>query len=63
MQEMWVRFLGQDGNPFQYSCLRNQMDRGVWHATAYEVAKSWTQGSNNLYIYKVKVKVKLLSHV
>ena len=30
MQETWVQFLGQEGNgnPPQYSCLENPMDRG-----------------------------------
>ena len=28
-----------NGNPFQYSCLGNSMDRGAWWATVYEVAK------------------------
>ena len=32
-----------NGNPFQYSCLENPMDRGTWQATVYCVAKSWTQ--------------------
>ena len=27
------------GNPLQYSCLGNLMDRGAWQATAYGVAK------------------------
>ena len=31
------------GNPLQYSCLENPMDRGAWWATVLEVAKSWTQ--------------------
>ena len=31
------------GNPLQYSCLENSMDRGGWWATAHRVAKSWTQ--------------------
>ena len=31
------------GNPFQYSCLENLMDRGAWWATVYGVAKSQTQ--------------------
>ena len=31
-----------DGNPLQYSCLENPMDRGTWHATVYRVTKSWT---------------------
>ena len=30
------------GNPFQYSCLENPMDRGAWQATVYGVTKSWT---------------------
>ena len=30
------------GNPFQYSCLENPMDRGAWWATVYRVAKSQT---------------------
>ena len=30
------------GNPFQYSCLENPMDRGVWWATVHGVTKSQT---------------------
>ena len=33
---------GGKGNPFQYSCLENPMDRGAWRATVHEVAKSRT---------------------
>ena len=33
---------GENGNPLQYSCLENPMDRGVWWATVHGVAKSWT---------------------
>ena len=32
-----------NGNPLQYSCLENSMDRGPWWATVHGVAKSWTQ--------------------
>ena len=35
-----------NGNPLQYSCLENPMDRGAWLATVYRVAKSWTQLSD-----------------
>ena len=28
-----------NGNPLQYSCLENPMDRGAWRATVYRVAK------------------------
>ena len=30
-----------NGNPLQYSCLENSMDRGAWHVTVHEAAKSW----------------------
>ena len=33
---------GGPGNPLQYYCLENAMDRGVWWATVYETVKSWT---------------------
>ena len=32
-----------NGNPLQYSCLGNLIDRGAWRATVHGVAKSWTQ--------------------
>ena len=36
------RSLGvENGNPLQYSCLENPMDRGAWWATVHGVAKSW----------------------
>ena len=28
------------GNPFQYSCLENPMDRGAWQTTVHGVAKN-----------------------
>ena len=28
-----------NGNPFQYSCLGNSMDRGAWWATVHGVTK------------------------
>ena len=31
-----------NGNPLQYSCLENPMDRGAWRITVHGVAKSWT---------------------
>ena len=34
---------GGHGNPLQYSCLENPMDRGAWQATVHRVAKSWTR--------------------
>ena len=47
---MWVQPLGQEespgggnGNPLQYSCLENPMDRRAWWATVHGVAKSQTR--------------------
>ena len=45
---MWVQFLGwedpggENGNPVQYSCLENAMDRGAWWARVHGVTKSQT---------------------
>ena len=35
-----------NGNPLQYYCLENSMDRGTWWATIHEVTKSHTRLSN-----------------
>ena len=47
MQETWVQSLGQEespgernGNPLQYSCLENPMDRGAWPAKSMGLQKS-----------------------
>ena len=38
------RCLGEGhGNPLQYSCLENHLDRGAWWAIVLRVAKSGTQ--------------------
>ena len=34
---------GGHGNPLQYSCLENPMDRGAWQAMGHRVVKSQTQ--------------------
>jgi len=31
-----------NGNPLQYSCLENPMDRGAWRTTVHEFTKSQT---------------------
>ena len=31
-----------NGNPLQYSCLKNPMDRGAWQATVLGISKSQT---------------------
>ena len=48
---------GGRGNPFQYSCLENSMDRGTWQTTVHRVAKSWTkmkQLSMHVYEYSLQ---------
>jgi len=35
-----------NGNPLQYSCLGNPLDRGAWWATVHGVTKSQTQLSD-----------------
>ena len=50
----WGRSLGWEdpleegghGNPLQYSCLKDSMDRGDWRATVHGVAKSQTRLSD-----------------
>ena len=49
MGETWVQSLGQEdpleilvGNPLQYSCLENYMDRGAWQAPVCGITKSST---------------------
>ena len=35
-----------NGNPLQYSCLGNPMDREAWWATVHGVTNSWTRLSD-----------------
>ena len=54
MQETWgsIPGLGRlsgegNGNPLQYSCLENPMDRGAWWSAVHGVAKSRTWWATN----------------
>ena len=46
------RFHGKgNGNPFQYSCMGNLMEKGAWEATVHGIAKDlgttlWLNNSN-----------------
>ena len=41
------RPLGEgNGNPLQYSCLENPMERGAWQATVHGITKSRTELSS-----------------
>ena len=42
---------GGSGNPLQYSCLQDLMDRGAWRATVHGVAKSQTCMSMNVMCF------------
>ena len=57
---------GGNGNPLQYYCLENPMDRGAGWATVHGVAESWTQLKDSMHahsIYIVFGSVQRLSHV
>ena len=38
-----------NGNPLQYTCLENTVDKGAWPATVHEVTKSWEQHSTHTH--------------
>ena len=42
-----------NGNPLQYSCLENPMDRGAWRATVHWVAESRIRLSDFTFIFSV----------
>ena len=42
-----------NGNPLQYSCLENPMDRGAWWPTVHGAAKSRTRLSDYTYLLKL----------
>ena len=46
----------ENGNPLQYTCLENPMDRGAWWATVHGPQKSQTQlnNKNKSLSYRVK---------
>ena len=49
LRDLIFCFGERNGNPLQYSCLGNPMDRGVWQATVLWVTKSWTQLSTYMH--------------
>ena len=40
-----------NGNPLEYSCLENPVDRGAWRVAVHGVAKSQTRLSNETHTY------------
>ena len=51
-----------NGNPLQYSCLENPMDRGAWPSTVHGVSKSQTQLSTQHTHTQVTVTLFLSKH-
>ena len=50
------------GNPLQYSCLENSMDRGAWGATVHGVEKSQTQLSNWAHMVFLAMQKHFIYH-
>ena len=44
-----------NGNPLQYSCLENHMDRGAWWATVHGVAELETMEHSHKLLLSVKM--------
>ena len=47
-----------NGNPLQYSCLENSMDRGAWWATVYEVTRvrhNWATSHIHILLLRIKL--------
>ena len=57
MLETWVQFLSGrspgegNGNPLQYSCLENPVDRGDWQATAHGVTRARHDLARSFFLY------------
>ena len=66
MGKIRVQPMGQEdpleegnGNPLQYSCLEDPMDRGAWWATVHGVAKSRTRLRDFTFLCGSVVKTQL----
>ena len=49
---------GELGNPLQYSCLQNSMDRGAGRATVHGIAKNLT-ATNKTIFFTFKPPIQL----
>ena len=56
---------GGHGNPLQYTCLENPMDRGAWWGTARGVAKGWTWLSDGHWLtdWYSDIQYKYVYHI
>ena len=50
MQETRLEGGGGNGNPLQYSCVGNPMDKGAWRTTVHVFAKSQTRLSTDVVV-------------
>ena len=65
VQETWIQSLARsgrpsgegNGNPLQYSCLGNPIDRGALWATVCGIAKSQTRLSKTITTFHVKARL------
>ena len=57
----WGRSPGEgNGNPLQYYCLKNPMDRGAWQATVHGVAKE-SDRTERLHFHFQKVIIEIVA--
>ena len=48
---------GENGNPLQYSCMRNPMQREAWWATVHGAANAtWPLNNNHQYVHCFRVR-------
>ena len=46
-----------NGNPLQYSCLENPMDRGAWWASVHGITKSWTLLNDFTFTFHLRIHI------
>ena len=58
-----LTFGESNGNPLQYSCLENPIDRGAWWAAVHGVARSWTRLSDfTLFFHFNALEKEMATH-
>ena len=53
---------GGHGNPLQYSCLENPMDRGAWWATMWRIPRTEEPGGYNPWVHKESDRTEVTLH-
>ena len=53
---------GGHGNPLQYSCLKNPMDRGAWRATGHRVEKVHTHTHTHTHTHISPLSIPFSTH-